>query len=386
MLYTFEDGVKPNFIYSGYGGSWPITTLARYSGSYSLSSPDIYDSQYTRASIAVQGGTLSFYYYIQSEGGYDFFRLYIDGSQYISTSGYVGWNYFIISLSPGNHSVIFEYSKDGSVSSGYDCVFIDQLNLPLSNNYQISSVASVTSGGTLTNINTSTSLYSLSSNYIDINAIFSIVNGQPSSNFSLEYEKRIYNLSDDLIDTIELYIEPISLNSNVNGHDELLDGLWIFSDHYIDIRINNNNYHISKIGDGTSVTNPIVFRLSDQDNIHYLYGSDNTSRGKDWIRYINHSDKLASVLNSLSSSGNIVYNKVYFLNHSINYSSTNYIKVQIYLRNDLSEKNMKILRKQLSKCRIVFAQNTYQKNISNTIGVLYGDEIIVRQEGYNIRW
>jgi hypothetical protein len=173
----------------------------------------------------------------------------------------------------------------------------------------------------------------------------------------------------------------------VDGHNELTHGLYLLSDHYIDIKINETNFHMYKNNVGTSATNPIIFKRFTYEKKEYFYGSDSTLRGSDWIRYINHTSKSKDIINSLPSSGNIVYNKVYLLNHAINYSSTDYVKIQIFLKNNLPSSKLNLLKKQFKNCRIIISQSAYDKNISNTIGVLYGDEIIVRESGeYNVRW
>jgi hypothetical protein len=385
MLYTFQDNKIPPFTYSGDGGSWLITTAV---GAPTLRPPAIGDGQTTNATITVGGGLVAFYYYICSEYGHDYFELYVNGSMVINVSGVSGWYYYYNMLPDGEHTLLFRYTKDSSMSYGCDTVFIYSLTLnPADNKYSITTNGGFILGNDNYNIRTSLSILTDGKIILGDKVVAYSNNCQPGPEFSLEYEKNVYNLSDDLIDTIEVYIEPILLNNNVDGHNELTHGLYLLSDHYIDIKINKINFHMYKNNVGASATNPIIFKRFSYEEKEYFYGSDSTLRGSDWIRYINHTDKSKDIINSLPSSGNIVYNKVYLLNHAINYSSTDYIKIQIFLKNNLPSSKLDLLKKQFKNCRIIISQSAYNKNISNTIGVLYGDEIIVRESGeYNVRW
>ena len=67
----------------------------------------------------------SCYYSVSSEDNYDFLRIKIDGTEIMKTSGEVDWSYFRYTVTPGNHTVTFEYYKDGSVNKYLDQCFID---------------------------------------------------------------------------------------------------------------------------------------------------------------------------------------------------------------------------------------------------------------------
>lgn len=387
MLYTFDDEKIPSFTYAGYGGSWRLNSSMRYSGTYSFSPPVISDSQYSEATITVSGGVISFYYYISSEGSCGFFQLYIDGTRYINISGQGGWYWYSNNLAPGNHTVKFKYLKDGSVVRGYDTVFIDQLTLNTTQVYTATATSSIVSPQILNEISTKYNIMTSGDCVVKCNDMYSANDGLPDESFDLLKTILIYNLSDDLIDAIQVFIEPVVLNSNIYGYNEIDSGLYILNDHFIDIKIEDKNYHIINDRPGRSVTNPIIYKKTINDEISFIYGNDNTSRGKDWIRFINHTNKPINVLQSLPCSGNIVFNKSYFLNHAINYSSVNYIKVSIYIKNTIENYKRQIIESCLANCKVNVTYSLYNKTISSSIGLLYGDDIIIRdKDSFNVRW
>jgi len=72
--------------------------------------------------------SLLFSYLVDSEPNYDFFRLYIDGVQQYSVSGYET-SVKRIDVSPGWHTVRFSYIKDTSVDTGRDTAFVDNVQV-----------------------------------------------------------------------------------------------------------------------------------------------------------------------------------------------------------------------------------------------------------------
>ena len=85
------------------------------------------DDQATTLKTVVQGkGTLSFHWRTSSEGEYDWLRLRIDGSEVARISGWREWEDFSHAIdNDGSHTVEWRYDKDGSVSDGEDCAWID---------------------------------------------------------------------------------------------------------------------------------------------------------------------------------------------------------------------------------------------------------------------
>ena len=87
------------------------------------------DNGSTSLTTTVQGaGTLAFRWRTSSEGEYDWLRLRVDGNEYASISGWREWeDYSLTIIGAGSHTVEWRYDKDGSVSDGEDCGWIDDV-------------------------------------------------------------------------------------------------------------------------------------------------------------------------------------------------------------------------------------------------------------------
>ena len=85
------------------------------------------DDGATTLATTVHGkGTLSFRWRTSSEDYYDWLRLRIDGNEVASISGERAWEEFTHTIATGgSHTVEWRYDKDGSVSNGEDCGWID---------------------------------------------------------------------------------------------------------------------------------------------------------------------------------------------------------------------------------------------------------------------
>ena len=69
----------------------------------------------------------SFFGRISSESGWDFGHFYIDGWEQGSWSGESDWFEVSYPVSAGTHTFAWSYTKDGSVSSGDDCFYVDNI-------------------------------------------------------------------------------------------------------------------------------------------------------------------------------------------------------------------------------------------------------------------
>ena len=84
---------------------------------------------------------------MSSENNYDWFKFYIDGQQKEQVSGTDNeWTRRAFYVPQGTHTFKFSYEKDGSVSSGSDCAWIDNLHLPLSGTNYIYLLDSICQG------------------------------------------------------------------------------------------------------------------------------------------------------------------------------------------------------------------------------------------------
>lgn len=114
-------------------GDWSLTDTKSASGTHSLRSAAIGNNATSQASATINtwGGYLSFNYSVESEAGYDFFNVYVDGEKVLSASGFQPeFKAAHIFLPPGEHTVVWEYVKDGSVGFGKDAVWIDDIQYP----------------------------------------------------------------------------------------------------------------------------------------------------------------------------------------------------------------------------------------------------------------
>lgn len=133
---TFESGDFNTYPWVA-GGSlpWVIDTTTPYAGSYSAKSGAINHSQNSilqTTRILSTSGTLTFYYKVSSESGYDYLKFYIDDQMQSQFAGTVDWTMASHTLSAGTHVLKWEYMKDTSVSSGSDCAWIDNIVFPAS--------------------------------------------------------------------------------------------------------------------------------------------------------------------------------------------------------------------------------------------------------------
>lgn len=72
---------------------------------------------------------ISFWYNVSSESGFDYFRVFLDGSEVNTYSGSSGWTRWARSVAAGSHTLELRYTKDSSVSSGSDTVWVDDVDL-----------------------------------------------------------------------------------------------------------------------------------------------------------------------------------------------------------------------------------------------------------------
>lgn len=113
---------------------WRIDNEIHYSGAFSLRSGPIGHRQTSDLALSLYlpySDTLTFYRRTSSEQDYDELRFYVDGQLYDGWSGQLGWGRARYILPQGRHRLLWRYRKDQSGSHGDDCVWIDQIRLPL---------------------------------------------------------------------------------------------------------------------------------------------------------------------------------------------------------------------------------------------------------------
>ncbi len=129
----FETGgfTRLPWTFSG-NANWNVQSNTVQAGAYAAASGVIGHSQSTglRLSATCPAGSVTFNYKVSSESNYDYLRFYVDGVQKGAWCGEVGWSPASYPVTAGAHTFEWVYSKDGSVSSGSDKAWVDNVALP----------------------------------------------------------------------------------------------------------------------------------------------------------------------------------------------------------------------------------------------------------------
>ena len=128
-LATALDNTSLTFTTGG-SSSWAGQSSQTHDGVDAARSGTLDHGQQTWFQTTVTGqGTVSFWWYASSEANYDFLEFLVDGEVKESMSGTSNsWTSKSVSItSSGTHTLQWRYRKDGSVSSGLDAGFVDQV-------------------------------------------------------------------------------------------------------------------------------------------------------------------------------------------------------------------------------------------------------------------
>jgi len=116
-------------------GNWVRTTAKKAGGSYSFTNADINDGQTSQAQMTLvvpanaKTAKVSFKFLVDSETNWDWGNVYLDGTKIVNVSGQMSnWMLFEQELTPGTHTLVFEYAKDSSGSVGTDAFYVDDLS------------------------------------------------------------------------------------------------------------------------------------------------------------------------------------------------------------------------------------------------------------------
>ena len=135
-LEDFESGDFVQYPWEFNGNAeWTIAEDA-YEGNYAAKSGAISHNQTSVISVTLDvfaSDEISFYYKVSSENNYDYLKFYIDGSLQGEWAGDVNWSQASFYVNAGNRTFTWEYDKDGSVSNGSDCSWVDYIIFPPSN-------------------------------------------------------------------------------------------------------------------------------------------------------------------------------------------------------------------------------------------------------------
>jgi hypothetical protein len=137
QIEDFETGDFSAFAWQMSGNQpWIVSDVIVHEGTYGAGSGSLMDNQSSTMSVTLedlQGGEISFYYKVSSEADYDFLRFYIDGGEKDAWSGEVDWTVATYSVLAGTHTFRWTYSKDGLVTEGSDCGWVDYIVFPPAN-------------------------------------------------------------------------------------------------------------------------------------------------------------------------------------------------------------------------------------------------------------
>ncbi|MBT7310963.1 S8 family serine peptidase, partial [bacterium] len=134
---VLEDFESASFLmypweFSG-NGDWTIDNSVAYEGSYCAKSGAISDQQESALSVNLDitaPGDISFMVSVSTEGNYDYLRFYIDGVEQGAWDSEMPWTEVSFPVTAGNHTFMWNYEKDQSVSTGSDCGWIDYIVFP----------------------------------------------------------------------------------------------------------------------------------------------------------------------------------------------------------------------------------------------------------------
>lgn len=134
IMENFETGDFSLFDWQMGSFGWNIDNTNAYEGTYCAKSATINHNQTASISVTMDvasDGEISFYKKVSSESNWDYLRFYINNVEQDEWSGTVAWSQETYPVTAGTDIEFkWTYEKDGSVSSGDDCVWIDEIIFP----------------------------------------------------------------------------------------------------------------------------------------------------------------------------------------------------------------------------------------------------------------
>lgn len=120
---------------------WSVQSSEVYEGTYSAMSADINDDENSELSITLnvtEDDIISFMFKVSCEDSYsslwDYLEFSIDGNSMDTWDGITEWAEASYPVTAGTHTFKWNYVKDGSVTEGEDCVWLDNIVLPVPGN------------------------------------------------------------------------------------------------------------------------------------------------------------------------------------------------------------------------------------------------------------
>jgi len=131
---TLADALDtPGFTWTNSGNAnWFSQSITTKDGIDAAESGNITHSQSSTMETAVVGpGTMTFWWKVSSESGYDYLRFYLNNVEQTGSlariAGEVDWVQKTVTIPTGSQTVKWSYTKDSSVDTGADTAWVDQV-------------------------------------------------------------------------------------------------------------------------------------------------------------------------------------------------------------------------------------------------------------------
>lgn len=131
LLLDFEAGF-PSELVGASDTNWELESADGAFGSASARNGDIDNSETSTMQMTVElesAGDVTFWYKTSTESTFDSLEFYIDDVLQDDWDGTIDWTEVTYALAAGTHTLRWTYDKDGSVSSGSDTVWVDQIQV-----------------------------------------------------------------------------------------------------------------------------------------------------------------------------------------------------------------------------------------------------------------
>lgn len=125
---AYEDFEDTNYTIE-WAGDWDRSNTEAHTGTWSLQADTISDDQSATVTIQIPAGAgyVNMWLKVDSEAGFDFLTVAVDGLTLLSVSGDVDWTEHLFNLPTPAYELTLTYSKDASASSGADSAWLDDL-------------------------------------------------------------------------------------------------------------------------------------------------------------------------------------------------------------------------------------------------------------------
>lgn len=130
---TINAAVDASFAFTDGSPPWFLQTTTTHDGIDAAESGDINDNESSFFELSIptdDDARLTFWWKVSSESNYDYLQVLYNGNVLQEISGETDWQPVTVDLTgAATHTIRWNYSKDGSVSTGFDAGWVDEVNL-----------------------------------------------------------------------------------------------------------------------------------------------------------------------------------------------------------------------------------------------------------------